>query len=316
MADGLGFKTFTTGEVLTAGDTNGYLMQGILVFATEAARDAAITVPAEGQFAFTKDTNSTWYYDGAAWVASGASGDVTGITVSNGIAGTSLTGPVPALTLATTAKGDLLAGTGSNTAQALTVGANATVLTADSTTATGLKWAAAAASGMTLIQRSSFSAVANTGTTFDNIFTSTYKTYLVSIEALAPVTASNLLQMQMRYAGPTTEAGSTYYGAALLIPSGSSLPVTNNGYGGSTEANISGDSNNASKPASGELFFHGVGNSSQRATWSGHMVSPTSPQHTLNLGMTDAARIYTGLIFKSSSTNITGTIAIYGLAAS
>jgi len=84
-------------------------------------------------------------------VASGASGDVTGITVSNGIAGTSLTGPVPALTLATTAKGDLLAGTGSNTAQALTVGANDTVLTADSATATGLKWAAAAAGGMTSI---------------------------------------------------------------------------------------------------------------------------------------------------------------------
>jgi len=72
MAAGLGFKTFTTGEVLTAGDTNGYLMQGILVFATEAARNAAITAPAEGQFAFTKDTNSTWYYDGAAWVLSGA----------------------------------------------------------------------------------------------------------------------------------------------------------------------------------------------------------------------------------------------------
>jgi hypothetical protein len=29
MAAGLGFKTFTTGEVLTAADTNGYLMQGI-----------------------------------------------------------------------------------------------------------------------------------------------------------------------------------------------------------------------------------------------------------------------------------------------
>ena len=89
MADGLGFKTFTTGEVLTAGDTNGYLMQGILVFATEAARDAAITVPAEGQFAFTKDTNSTWFYDGAAWVLSGATGDITGITtgVSSGLAG-------------------------------------------------------------------------------------------------------------------------------------------------------------------------------------------------------------------------------------
>jgi hypothetical protein len=29
MAAGQGFKTFTTGEVLTAGDVNGYLMQGI-----------------------------------------------------------------------------------------------------------------------------------------------------------------------------------------------------------------------------------------------------------------------------------------------
>jgi hypothetical protein len=89
MAAGLGFKTFNTGDVLTAADTNGYLMQGILVFATEAARDAAIAVPAEGQFAFTKDNNTTWFYDGAAWVLSGATGDITGVTtgVSSGLAG-------------------------------------------------------------------------------------------------------------------------------------------------------------------------------------------------------------------------------------
>ena len=80
MAAGLGFKTFTTGEVLTAADVNGYLMQGILVFATEAARNSAITAPQEGQFAFTKDTNSLWYYTGSAWVASGATGDIEGIT--------------------------------------------------------------------------------------------------------------------------------------------------------------------------------------------------------------------------------------------
>jgi hypothetical protein len=41
------------------------------------------------------------------------------------------------------AKGDLLAGTADNTIAALTVGANDTVLTADSTAATGLKWATA-----------------------------------------------------------------------------------------------------------------------------------------------------------------------------
>ena len=80
MAAGLGFKTFTTGEVLTAADVNGYLMQGILVFATEAARNSAITSPQEGQFAFTKDTNTTWYYTGDfVWVANDQ-GDITGIT--------------------------------------------------------------------------------------------------------------------------------------------------------------------------------------------------------------------------------------------
>jgi len=61
MAAGLGYKDFVTGEVLTAGDVNGYLMQGVLVFASAAARNAAITAPQEGQFAYTKDTNGLWY---------------------------------------------------------------------------------------------------------------------------------------------------------------------------------------------------------------------------------------------------------------
>mgnify|MGYP006995593471 CR=1 FL=1 len=94
MAAGLGFKTFTTGEVLTAADTNGYLMQGVLVFADAAARDAAITAPAEGQFAYTKDTNGLWYYDSSAWVASGATGDIEGVTAGTGISGGGTSGTV------------------------------------------------------------------------------------------------------------------------------------------------------------------------------------------------------------------------------
>jgi hypothetical protein len=67
MAAGLGFKTFNTGDVLTAADVNGYLMQGVLVFASAAARDAAITSPQEGQYAYLKDSNLTTYYTGSAW---------------------------------------------------------------------------------------------------------------------------------------------------------------------------------------------------------------------------------------------------------
>jgi hypothetical protein len=144
MAAGQGFKTFVTGEVLTAGDVNGYLMQGINVFATTTARDAAITAPAEGQFAFTKDTNSLWYYDGAAWVASGATGDIEGVTAGIGISGGGTSGTVTvtnSMATAIDAKGDLVPGTGADTFARLAVGANNTVLTADSAAATGMKWA-------------------------------------------------------------------------------------------------------------------------------------------------------------------------------
>jgi len=93
MAAGLGFKTFTTGEVLTAADTNGYLMQGVLVFASSAARASAITSPQEGQYSYLKDTNSTEYYDGAAWIAAPI-GDITGVTAGTGISGGGTSGTV------------------------------------------------------------------------------------------------------------------------------------------------------------------------------------------------------------------------------
>ena len=92
MAAGLGFKTFTTGEVLTAADTNGYLMQGVNVFADAAARTAAITSPQEGQMSYLKDTNATEYYSGSAWtsLAPAASGGMTLISTTT-LTGASVT---------------------------------------------------------------------------------------------------------------------------------------------------------------------------------------------------------------------------------
>jgi hypothetical protein len=125
MAAGLGYKEFTTGDVLTAADANGYLAsQVVMVFADATARTAAITSPQEGMISYLKDTNATQYYSGSAWVTIGG-------------------GSSPLTT-----KGDLY--TYSTTDARLGVGANGTVLTADSAEATGLKWAAAAGGGKVL----------------------------------------------------------------------------------------------------------------------------------------------------------------------
>jgi hypothetical protein len=82
MAAGLGFKEFTTGDVLTAADANGYLAsQVVMVFADAAARTSAIASPQEGMISYLKDTNATEYYSGSAWVAvgGGSSGGMTSI---------------------------------------------------------------------------------------------------------------------------------------------------------------------------------------------------------------------------------------------
>jgi hypothetical protein len=112
MAAGLGFKDFVTGEVLTAADVDGYLMQGIWVFDDAAARDAAVTSPQEGNACYLKDTNEVLTYSGSVWVAVGGGSPLT-------------------------TKGDLYTHFSTTDAR-LAVGANDTVLTADSSEATGL----------------------------------------------------------------------------------------------------------------------------------------------------------------------------------
>jgi hypothetical protein len=77
-------------------------------------------------------------------------GDITGVTAGTGISGGGTSGDVTitnSMATAIDAKGDLIAGTAADTFSRLAVGANGQVLTADSTAATGLAWATAAAGG-------------------------------------------------------------------------------------------------------------------------------------------------------------------------
>ena len=230
MAAGLGFKTFTVGEVLSAADVNGYLMQGVLVFATTAARDAAITSPQEGQFAFTKDTNSLFYYDGAAWVASGATGDIEGVTAGTGISGGGTSGTVTvtnSMATAIDAKGDLIVGTGADTFSRLAVGTNTYTLVADSSEATGLKWQAPAGGGGKVLQ-----VVEGTLTGIVSSTTSTYADLGLSV-SITPSLATSKVLVFATMNGCSKRTSDVSIGLKLFR-SATQIMFSDSGYTGST----------------------------------------------------------------------------------
>lgn len=122
---GAGFKTFASGEVLTAANVNTYLMQQtVMVFADSSARSTALGANvSEGMLSYLKDTNQVEVYNGSAWVASDDPNAIQNTIVD--------------------AKGDLISATAADTpARLASSGVNGEVLTIDTSTATGLKWAA------------------------------------------------------------------------------------------------------------------------------------------------------------------------------
>ena len=110
-------------------------------------------------------------------------GDITGVTAGTGISGGGTSGTVTvtnSMATAIDAKGDLIGGTGADTFARLAVGANATVLTADSAEATGMKWVAPSASGLTLVKEQTIgSGVASVNVT--SAFSSTYDNYKIIV---------------------------------------------------------------------------------------------------------------------------------------
>ena len=65
---GSGYRTFVSGEILTAANVQGYLAdQAVMVFANASARDAAISSPADGMICYLEDTSYYQAYESSSW---------------------------------------------------------------------------------------------------------------------------------------------------------------------------------------------------------------------------------------------------------
>jgi hypothetical protein len=281
MAAPLGFKDFTTGEVLTAADVDGYLMQGIWVFASAAARDAAVTSPQEGNFAFLKDTNVTTYYTGSAWANLDTTGMVNPMTTT----------------------GDTIYSSSGSTPARLGIGSTGQVLTV----AGGIpSWAAPAGAGaLTKITSASFSAQSSVA--IDGCFTSTYTKYFAIWEAISSVADADL-QLQFRYAGPTTQT-TTASGSGFGYVRGNTV----NTWGYVSQAQNTIIPSLSTATSFGSITFDNVGNSSQQPCFFGQGFGDSFQAINQYSGYNDTARTYTGFLLKPDSGTITGTYAIYGL---
>jgi hypothetical protein len=65
----MAYKTFVSGDPLTASELNTYLMdQTVMVFTNATARDTALPSPTEGMFAYLTASDHYTIYNGTSWI--------------------------------------------------------------------------------------------------------------------------------------------------------------------------------------------------------------------------------------------------------
>ncbi len=202
-----------------------------------------------------------------------------------------------------TTTGDTYYASAAGTPARLGIGSTGQVLSVSG----GVPAWAAAPSGLTFIKTATFSNVADTGTTFDGVFSTTYDSYMIVLENCTAATGTDDPTFKFRYSG-TTETSSNYFYSRSYQPWNAS--PTYAGSASDTKFVLEHEMGNLN----GTLFVNNMGN--QRPNLYGNMVNYLYQYFLTFGGNLYQQRAYTGFLWASNSSNVSGTITVYGMAKS
>jgi hypothetical protein len=202
------------------------------------------------------------------------------------------------------AKGDLIGATAADTPARLAVGTNGQVLTADSTAATGLKWATAGGGDFVRIATTPFTT--SSAVNLNDIFSTTYTNYMVVLNITSSPSTGNL-QARMRVSGADNTTSNYYSVYEFIDSAGATAGSTKNAAASFWQLSfISSEKLNIPFTIS-QPFQTENTSIAAPAFLAGATYKVTSA------GSFNATTSFTGMSFLTSAGTITGEAIIYGL---
>lgn len=159
--------------------------------------------------------------------------------------------------------------------------------------------------GLWNIKNATVTNAADTGTTWDGVFTSDYSSYLLVIHSMTSHGNGATPQIQFRYAGPTTQSTGYYSGivGATYTGTNTNKNVNNGaiGYIGNACDNL----------GNGNGFLH-IARTSAQVAYTCQFSDYYNAVWSQGGGYVTTSRTYTGFLLSMSTGNISVTASLYG----